>query len=154
MKGKEFVMNHLYKKGYKGYLGYKKALNKKINMLKKHKVSKFALPKAMTFEEWQADYIATKNTFQQEVEEGKRKVIGNISQEIIKRQVYTYSQKQGRAMRKASMETGQAKLTMDQIRTGDFDWSEIKEYYRALSDAGVSSYDIQDLIGYYFFGSD
>ena len=45
-------MNHLYKKGYKGYLGYKKALNKKINMLKKHKVSKFALPKAMTFEEW------------------------------------------------------------------------------------------------------
>ena len=57
-------------------------------------------------------------------------------------------------MRKASMETGQAKLTMDQIRTGDFDWSEIKEYYRALSDAGVSSYDIQDLIGYYFFGSD
>lgn len=102
--------------------------------------------------EFEAVYAATRNDLAQDVKMGKRKVIGNVTQNIVRSQAYSYSPKQAKAMMKAAEVTGQ-KLSYTQIRAGQFDWTQINQSYMNMLEKGMSMAAIADDLGKTFFGS-
>lgn len=133
------------------YESYKKAYFKKENMLNKKGLQMY--DKILSRREFEAVYEATRNELKRQVKEGKRKVIGNVTQTIVTEQTYEYSQKQGKALQKYAEATGQ-NLTQQQIRAGQIDWSILKEAQIELKELGYSNAEVRTIIGQEYFGSE
>ena len=132
------------------YESYKTAYRKKQNMLTKKGLQMY--DQMLTKSEFEAVYEATRNDLKQLVKEGKRKVIGNVTQTIVTEQTYEYTQKQGKALAKYAEETGQ-NLTQQQIRAGELDWSMLEDRQIELKQLGIKGKELQFIIGQEFFGS-
>lgn len=133
------------------YESYKKAYFKKENMLNKKGLQMY--DKILSRREFEAVYEATRNELKRQVKEGKRKVIGNVTQTIVTEQTYEYSQKQGKALQKYAEATGQ-NLTQQQIRAGQIDWNILKEAQIELKELGYSNAEVRTIIGQEYFGSE
>lgn len=133
------------------YESYKKAYFKKEDMLNKKGLQMY--DKILSRREFEAVYEATRNELKRQVKEGKRKVIGNVTQTIVTEQTYEYSQKQGKALQKYAEATGQ-NLTQQQIRAGQIDWSILKEAQIELKELGYSNAEVRTIIGQEYFGSE
>lgn len=103
--------------------------------------------------EFETMYRATRNDLIEEVKEGKRKTVGNVTQNIVRKQAYEFTDKQAKAMSTAAELTGQ-KLTYTQIRTGEFDWEQIKQARKDLLSAGIKKKEVALIIAQTYFGSD
>lgn len=132
------------------YDSYKAAYRKQQNKLTSKGLAMY--DRMYTKSEFEAVYEATRNDLKELVRKGKRKVIGNVTQTIVTEQAYEYSQKQGKALAQYAKETGQ-KLTQQQIRAGQIDWSMLEDRQYELKEAGLKSGDISLIIGQEFFGS-
>ena len=133
------------------YESYKNAYNKKRNMLTAKGLQMY--DSMLTKSEFEAVYEATRNDLKQLVKEGKRKVVGNVTQTIVSEQTYEYSQRQGKALQTYAKATGQ-KLTQQQIRAGELDWSMLEDKQLELKQLGLSSKEISETIGQLYFGSE
>lgn len=106
-------------------------------------------------------YTRYLNTAQDEISSGKRKVVGNITRDIIDDQAYQYSRKQAQVFKTAWKETHQGSKapTLQKLRAGaefggaDPDWEVIKTRQQELLNSGMDWNDVQTLIGQEFFGS-
>lgn len=107
----------------------------------------------LTKSEFEAVYEATRNDLKAQVAKGDRKVIGNVTQTIVTEQTYEYSQRQGKALAKYAKESGQ-KLTQQQIRAGQIDWSALENRQAELKAAGLTGSEIKIMIGQEYFGSE
>lgn len=133
------------------YESYKKAYRKKQNTLTKKGLQMY--DSMLTKSEFEAVYEATRADLKQLVKEGKRAVIGNVTQTIVTEQAYEYSQAQGKALAKYAEETGQ-KLTQQQIRAGQLDWSMLEDRQIELREQGIHGKELNRMIGQEFFGSE
>lgn len=133
------------------YESYKKAYRKKQNMLTRKGLQMY--DSMLTKSEFEAVYEATRNDLKQLVKEGKRAVIGNVTQTIVTEQTYEYSQKQGKALAEYAKASGQ-NLTQQQIRAGQLDWSMLEDRQIELREQGLSPRDVRLVIGQEFFGSE
>ena len=133
------------------YESYKAAYRKKQNMLTAKGLQMY--DSMLTKREFETIYEATRNDLKQLVKEGKRKVIGNVTQTIVTEQTYEYSQAQGKALAEYAKATGQ-NLTQQQIRAGQIDWSMLEDKRRELKDFGLSKEEVRDTIATLYFGSE
>lgn len=133
------------------YESYKAAYRKKQNMLTAKGLQMY--DSMLTKHEFETVYEATRNDLKQLVKEGKRKVIGNVTQTIVTEQTYEYSQAQGKALAEYAKATGQ-NLTQQQIRAGQIDWSMLEDKRRELKDFGLSKEEVRDTIATLYFGSE
>ena len=133
------------------YESYKNAYMKKQNMLTKKGLSMY--DQMLTKSEFEAVYEATRNDLKQLVKEGKRKVVGNVTQTIVTEQTYEYSQKQGKALAEYAKATGQ-NLTQQQIRAGQIDWTMLEDKQIELRAQGLSSREVSQVVGQLYFGSE
>ena len=132
------------------YESYKAAYRKKQNMLTAKGLQMY--DSMLTKREFETIYEATRNDLKQLVKEGKRKVIGNVTQTIVTEQTYEYSQAQGKALAEYAKATGQ-NLTQQQIRAGQIDWSMLEDKRRELKNLGLSKEEVRDTIATLYFGS-
>lgn len=132
------------------YESYKAAYRKKQNMLTAKGLQMY--DSMLTKREFETVYEATRNDLKQLVKEGKRKVIGNVTQTIVTEQTYEYSQAQGKALAKYAKATGQ-NLTQQQIRAGQIDWSILEDKRRELKALGLSKEEVRNTIATLYFGS-
>ena len=132
------------------YESYKAAYRKKQNMLTAKGLQMY--DSMLTKREFETIYEATRNDLKQLVKEGKRKVIGNVTQTIVTEQTYEYSQAQGKALAEYAKATGQ-NLTQQQIRAGQIDWSMLEDKRRELKDLGLSKEEVRNTIATLYFGS-
>ena len=134
----------------KGYAGYEKAYAKKVKMLHKQGL----LPRApkLSRKAWEETYKATRNTLVEAVKAGERKQIGNVNQVIISRQMYMYTSKQAHKLKLAAEMSGQ-KLSINQIKAGEFDWNQIKEEYQRGKALGLTGTQAGMEISWFYFGS-
>jgi len=100
-------------------------------------------------------YDRLKNSRLEEIEEGKRKTVGNIVSDIVKKQQYEISYKQAVAYRKAMLSRTGEKLEFVKIRTGEIgiNWDVISAYQKELRDQGYSWENINLMVSSEFFGS-
>lgn len=132
------------------YKSYVKAYKAKESVLNKKGLSMYDT--MYTKAEFKAVYKATRNDLKEEVSKGKRKVVGNITQTMISEQSYKYSQRQGKAFAIYSEKTGQ-KLTQQQIRSGQIDFSIIDNVYKEYRKSGYTATESKKLISQNYFGS-
>lgn len=132
------------------YDSYKAAYRKQQAKLTRKGLSMY--DSMLTKSEFEAVYEATRNDLKAQVAKGDRKVIGNVTQTIVTEQTYEYSQKQGKALAKYAKESGQ-KLTQQQIRAGQIDWSALETRQAELKAAGLTGSEINTMIGQEYFGS-
>lgn len=133
------------------YESYKKTYRKKQNTLTKKGLQMY--DSMLTKSEFEAVYEATRNDLKQLVKEGKRKVVGNVTQTIVTEQTYEYTQKQGKALQKYAEATGQ-NLTQQQIRAGQLDWDVLRDAQIELKELGYSKEEVRTIIGQEYFGSE
>lgn len=133
------------------YNSYKDAYRKQQNKLTRKGLTMY--DSMLTKSEFEAVYEATRNDLKAQVAKGERKVIGNVTQTIVTEQTYEYSQKQGKALAKYAKESGQ-KLTQQQIRAGQIDWSVLEARQAELRIAGLTGSEIKAVIGQEYFGSE
>lgn len=133
------------------YESYKTAYNKKRNMLTRKGLSMY--DQMLTKSEFEAVYEATRNDLKQLVKEGKRKVVGNVTQTIVTEQTYEFTQKQGKALAEYAKATGQ-NLTQQQIRAGQIDWTMLEDKQIELRQQGLSSREVSEVVGQLYFGSE
>ena len=105
-----------------------------------------------TEREFDMVYKAIRNDRREMVANGELRSIGNITREVVTRQAYELSYKQGKSSAEYARRTGQ-KLTQQQIRAGQVDWSALREYQEELEEQGLSSYEISEEIATLLFGS-
>lgn len=132
------------------YESYKKAYIKKQETLHKKGLQMYV--PMYTKEQFETVYQTTRSDLKELVKDGKRKVIGNVTQTIVSEQSYQYSKAQGTALKKYAEATGQD-LTISQIRAGQLDWSMLRERQAELKSAGFSGKEISLVIGQEYFGS-
>lgn len=132
------------------YESYKKAYIKKQAALEKKGLQMYDV--MYTKEEFETVYSSTRRELKQLVSEGKRKVIGNVTQTMITEQSYQYSKAQGTALKKYAEATGQD-LSVSQIRAGQIDWSMLREKQAELKAAGLTSKEIDIVVSQEYFGS-
>lgn len=134
------------------YEAYKAAYKKEAAKLSKKGLSMYM--RMYTEGEFKTMYRARRNKFVDLVAKGKRKVVGNVTESLVRSQAYEYSYEQGKSLLKAAKATGQ-KLNIYQIRSnGKFDWSVIQERRKELISSGLSTNEVQIIIGQEFFGSE
>lgn len=133
------------------YDSYKEAYRKQQNKLTRKGLTMY--DSMLTKSEFEAVYEATRNDLKAQVAKGDRKVIGNVTQTIVTEQTYEYSQKQGKALAKYAKESGQ-KLTQQQIRAGQINWSVLEARQAELKAAGLTGSEIKTVIGQEYFGSE
>ena len=86
----------------------------------------------LTEAEFRYKYASMRNELKIKVAEGKRKVVGNVTQYIVSEQAYKVSQAQARGLVKAAREM-KIKANMQQIRTGEVDMDPyLSEFYHKL----------------------
>lgn len=133
------------------YESYKNAYRKKQNALTRKGLQMY--DSMLTKSEFEAVYEATRNDLKQLVKEGKRAVIGNVTQTIVTEQTYEYTQKQGKALAEYAKATGQ-NLTQQQIRAGQLDWTMLEDRQIELKQMGLSKAEVRTVIGQEYFGSE
>ena len=133
------------------YDSYKAAYRKQQNKLTRKGLQMY--DSMLTKSEFEAVYEATRNDLKAQVAKGDRKVIGNVTQTIVTEQTYEYSQRQGKALAKYAKESGQ-KLTQQQIRAGQIDWTALETRQAELRAAGLTGGEIKTIVGQEYFGSE
>lgn len=133
------------------YESYKAAYKKQQNKLNRKGLTMY--DSMLTKSEFEAVYEATRNDLKAQVASGDRKVIGNVTQAIVTEQTYEYSQRQGKALAIYAKESGQ-KLTQQQIRAGQIDWTLLENRQAELKAAGFTGGEINFIIGFEYFGSE
>lgn len=100
-------------------------------------------------------YDRLKNSRLEEIEEGKRKTVGNIVSDLVKKQQYEVGYKQAVAYKKAMLSRTGEKLDFTMIRTGEIgvNWDTISAYQKELRDQGFSWKDVNLMVSSEFFGS-
>lgn len=133
------------------YNSYKEAYRKQQAKLARKGLQMY--DSMLTKSEFESIYEATRNDLKAMVKKGDRKVIGNVTQTIVTEQTYEYSQRQGKALAVYAKESGQ-KLTQQQIRAGQIDWSMLENRQAELRAAGLRGGEIKLIIGQEYFGSE
>ena len=112
-----------------------------------------------TMLEFKSMYTALENDRLSQVRKGTRKVL-NITQDLVaKQELYEYSLKQARALKKALKQEFNENYTIKALRLGkvqktDEFWDLVRKYQIELRDKGLSSADIKKAVGQTFFGSE
>lgn len=137
------------------YLSYLEAYNKKANFIKDKYGERMQEPK-LTREEFLFAYKTERAKMKVLVSEGKRKQIGNITQNIVSKQAYKTSQGQALALKGAYKELGEDVKLVD-IRFGnaitDELNEELKDIYYEQRRAGMSGKQAKEYISQIYFGS-
>lgn len=134
------------------YDAYKAAYKKEAAKLAKKGLSMYV--RMYTEIEFRTMYRARRNKFVSLVASGKRKVVGNVTESLVRSQAYEYSYAQGQKLLKAAKATGQS-LNIYQIRSGGmFDWDMIEQRREELISSGLSNDKVKLIIGQEFFGSE
>lgn len=132
------------------YESYKKAYIKKQAALERKGLQMYVT--MYSKREFEEVYTATRRELKQLVSEGKRKVIGNVTQTMITEQSYRYSKAQGTALKKYAKATGQ-NLKVSQIRAGKINWALLRERREELEKEGLTDREINLRISQEYFGS-
>ena len=110
----------------------------------------------LTAAEFRYRYKAMKLEREEEIANGERKTIGNITRDLIKDQEYKYSAKQGKAIQKAYENFTGNRISISSIRHGgnlnDF-WNTIDMFKEELAQQGVLPDEIAIQVSQGFFGS-
>lgn len=133
------------------YESYKKAYIKKQAALERKGLQMYV--NMYSREQFETVYETTRSDLKELVKEGKRKVIGNVTQTIVTEQSYEYSRAQGTALKKYAEATGQ-ELTVSQIRAGKIKWDPLLERRAELKKQGLSKYDVYLTTSQEYFGSE
>ena len=128
------------------------------NYQKRKDKSIVGMEEKYTFFEFQAMYTALENDRKLEIKKGTRKV-ANITQDLIaKQELYSYSVKQAKELRKALKVKFGQDFKLKDIRMGLLNedaefWNYIKEFKEGLIKQGVSRKETREIISSTFFGS-
>lgn len=140
-----------YKSNLRGYDAYsalydaaKIKMEKKGYHMKSEKLTKLS---------YETLYEAYRNTRKYEVEQGKRKTLGDINRAIVTRATYTYTKKQAAGYKSYLSKKG-IKEKINNIRAGAINFEEIEEARRELENEGYNSSAIRKRISQEFFGSE
>ena len=109
----------------------------------------------LTALEYRTLYKAYKNTRKNEISQGKRKTLGNISRDILKSQQYEYSSKQAKVFQTAiKTQTGKTPSIKDiRAKKVQVDWNAISLREKELRDQGWGWSRVHIQIAEEFFGS-
>lgn len=110
-----------------------------------------------TKEEWKRAHRAEKNDRLKAIKEGKRKTIGNINRDLIRRQQWQYTESQAKAQRRAyEMSGGKEKIKLSDIRGGKVeavDWTALSNREKELRNLGWGWGRVHAKVSEEFFGS-
>ena len=135
------------------YATYVKTYNKKAAK------SIVGMEQLYTVLEFKSMYTALENDRLAQMRKGTRKVL-NITQDLVaKQELYEYSLKQARALKKALKQEFNETYTIKALRLGKVQkteefWDLVRKYQIELRDKGLSSADIKESVGQTFFGSE
>lgn len=131
------------------YEAYEKAYAKQSKSMEKRGLSMYA--EKLSELQYKTLYKALRNELKAEVESGKRKVISNVNQYIVRKQAYKTSKKQAENLKVVAEKMG-FKISELQIREGG---EKAKEFSKALKKS-KSEYEARgegDLFNQEIFGS-
>lgn len=137
-----------YKAYSRDYDAVKKAMEKKGYTMAETKYSE---------EEWKRAHRAEINDRQRDIKERKRKTVGNINRDLIRRQQWQYSESQAKAQRRAyTLSGGKDKIKLSDIRGGKVqavDWNAVSLREKELRNQGWGWGRVHSQISEEFFGS-
>lgn len=136
------------------YKSYVNAYNKKKLQLAKKGLS--MVDTKLTKSEFKFAYKLERQQMVKLVKEGKRKVVGNITQNIVSEQAYAKSLSQARTLKYAYKNMG-LNVSIQAIRENTIQAQEasmaLSDIYKGYLDSGISLSDAAALISQVYFGS-
>lgn len=136
------------------YSSYEKAYDKKRKQLAKKGLT--MADTKFTKTEFEFAYKLERQQMVKLVKEGKRKVVGNITQNLVSEQAYEKSLSQARTLKAAYEEIG-IKVSIQGIRENTAKAQEaslsLSDVYHGYIDSGLTSQEASTLISKVYFGS-
>lgn len=136
------------------YSSYVKAYKKKEQQM--HKKGLSMRDSMFTKSEFEFAYKLERQQMTKLVKEGKRKVVGNITQNLVSEQTYEKSLAQARGLREAYKEAG-INISIQAIRENTAKAQEaslvLDDIYHGYIDSGMTSAEAAGLISQLYFGS-
>lgn len=136
------------------YKSYVEAYDKKRKQLAKKGLS--MADTKLTESEFKFAYKLERQQMVKLVKEGKRKVVGNITQNLVSEQAYDKSLSQARSLKFAYKEIG-LDVSIQAIRENTVKAQEasmtLSDVYQGYIDSGMSSSEAANLISQVYFGS-
>lgn len=142
------------KKTGPNYNSYVKAYKKKKEQM--HKKGLSMRDSMFTKSEFEFAYKLERQQMVKLVKEGKRKVVGNVTQNLVSEQTYEKSLSQARGLREAYKEAG-ISVSIQAIRENTAKAKEasnvLSDIYKGYIDSGMTSGEAAGLISQLYFGS-
>lgn len=136
------------------YNSYVEAYKKKQAQM--HKKGLSMRDSMFTKSEFEFAYKLERQQMVKLVKEGKRKVVGNITQNLVSEQTYEKSLSQARGLRQAYKEAG-INISIQAIRENTAKAQEasivLSDIYQGYIDSGMTSAEAAGLISQLYFGS-
>lgn len=136
------------------YSSYVKAYKKKEQQM--HKKGLTMRDSMFTKSEFEFAYKLERQQMVKLVNEGKRKVVGNITQNLVSEQTYEKSLSQARGLRQAYKEAG-INISIQAIRDNTVKAQEaskvLDDIYQGYIESGMTSAEAAGLISQLYFGS-